>query len=140
MRGEDLLRDSGLRATSIRVRVLEAVVDASGALAQAEILDRVQEQGDADRVSVYRALDALVERHLVVRTSGPDRSYRYCSGDAGACAHSHFYCSRCGAMRCLPPGAFTLDSDLLPEDSVVDRIEMRVEGLCGDCRMKKTHE
>lgn len=133
MSSERQLRRAGLRATPIRVRVLDVITDASGALVPAQILDLVQERGDADRVSVYRALDVLVERSLVVRTSGPDRTYRYCSGDPGARVHSHFYCTRCGTTRCLAPEAVSLDAALLPEDATIGRIEVRVEGVCGGC-------
>jgi len=134
MNAERRLGRSGLRATPIRLRVLDAVVNAPGALAPAEILDRVQERGEADRVSVYRALDALVEHRLVVRTSGPDRTFRYCSGNADAHTHSHFYCTGCGAMLCLPPETFAVDESLLPEGAAVQRVEVRVEGLCAACR------
>ncbi|MBU1001842.1 MAG: transcriptional repressor [Proteobacteria bacterium] len=133
MSSERQLREAGLRATPIRVRVLDVITDAPGALIPAEILGLVQEGGDADRVSVYRALDVLVGRSLVVRTSGPDRTYRYCSGGAGAGVHSHFYCTRCGTMRCLAPGAVSLDATLLPEDATIGRIEVRLEGVCGEC-------
>lgn len=134
MSAEQRLVDSGLRATPIRVRVLDAVIRAPGALAPAEILDEMQHSGGADKVSVYRTLDALVERRLVVRTSGPDRTFRYCSGDGNAHTHSHFYCTRCGATSCLPPGTAVVDESLLPEGARVERVEVRVEGVCGRCR------
>jgi len=89
-----------------------------------------------DRVTVYRILDLLVERKLVVRISSGDRSFRY--GLASAADHSqhpHFYCSNCGYMGCLDQKVSRIDLEpiLTSLPGLVSRVEVRLDGICNNC-------
>lgn len=132
----DLLRRAGVRATNKRKLVLAAVLEAGSAVPPGELLERGAVSGAMDRATLYRTLDLLADKGLVARTLGPDRVFRYCGGGGapGAVVHSHFYCERCGLMRCLPPEALSLDPALLPEEASVGHVEVRVDGICGACR------
>lgn len=132
----DLLRGAGVRATRKRRLVLAAVLAAPVALPPGALLDEREIAGAMDRATLYRTLDLLAEAGLVLRTLGPDRSFRYCagSGEPQAGTHSHFYCLRCGQMRCLPHGALSIDQGQLPEAAAVGHVEVRLDGVCGECR------
>lgn len=134
MRDSSRLQEAGVRPTDIRLRVFGAVSAAGQALSPGDILALLRRERATDKVSVYRALDVLVDGGLLVRTSGPDRSYRYCAGSGGADVHGHFYCTQCGAMGCLAPGAVSVSRDALPEGCVATGLEVRLEGVCASCR------
>lgn len=135
-RAGEMLRGAGVRATRKRKLVLAAVLAAPVALPPGALLDDADIAGAMDRATLYRTLDVLVAAGLVLRTLGPDRSYHYCagSGEPQGAEHSHFYCLRCGAMRCLPRGALAIDRGKLPDAAAVGHVEIRLDGVCGPCR------
>lgn len=134
-RAARLLRAAGVRATRKRVGVLDAVLAAERAVAPAELLERPELTALLDRATLYRTLDLLAERGLVLRTLGPDRAFRYCAGNGapGGAAHGHFYCLRCHAMCCLPQAALAVEQ-VLPPGAAAGHVEIRVDGLCAACR------
>ncbi|WP_035250426.1 Fur family transcriptional regulator [Desulfocurvus vexinensis] len=134
-RAAQLLRAAGVRATRKRAQVLDAVLAAGRAVAPAELLERPELAALMDRATLYRTLDLLAGRGLVLRTLGPDRAFRYCAGGGAPLggAHGHFYCLRCHAMRCLPQGALAVEQ-ALPPGAAAGHVEIRVDGLCAACR------
>ena len=131
-----LLRRAGVRVTRKRKLVLAAVLDAGCAVPPGALLDEGGIVEAMDRATLYRILDLLAEKGLVAKTLGPDRTFRYCAGGGlpQGEIHSHFFCLRCGLMRCLPAAALTLDESLLPKAAAVGHVEVRVDGVCGPCR------
>ena len=93
-----------MRVTSVRVAVLEALAKARGAMTAQELLDAL---GEADRVTVYRTLNSLVEAGVAHKVDPGDRVYRFgltaptaSTKDAGH-QHPHFVCDACGNVECL---------------------------------------
>ncbi len=115
-----LLRSARLRVTDVRVQVLE-VLGGLGkgqgrgqAIDAAEVVARLPE---ADRVTVYRTLNTLVEAGLVHRVDPGDRRFRYGLTDHAHCSpghhdheHPHLICDACGATQCLDDALVTIQS------------------------------
>ena len=131
-----LLVDVDLSPTPHRLRVLEIIGNSPSPLSHQEIYRYLRDSHPVNRVTIYRILDTLVERKLVVRISSGDRSFRYAlATDADHSQHPHFYCSDCGHMGCLDEKIMSLDVtqliDTIP--GLVSRIEVRLDGICENC-------
>lgn len=106
---ESWLRQSSVRITAARTRVLAILLSADRAYSHHEVQEVLS---DMDRVTLYRALDCLTEAGLAHKIAGDDRVNRYSAGadlveDAGTSLpvvhqHSHFKCTRCAKVFCLP--------------------------------------
>ena len=122
------LRDACVRVTPARVKVLAALLGAHRAFSHQDVQEAFT---DMDRVTLYRALDCLIEAGLAHKIAGDDRVFRYSAGNehgapdaplpAGLRApapaqhqHGHFKCTRCAKVFCLSSdGDANLLSDLL---------------------------
>jgi Fur family ferric uptake transcriptional regulator len=122
------LRARGLRVTSARKQVLEALLDAD----EPTSAERIAERREADLASVYRNLDTL-ESHGLVRhfhlghgpglyaLAQPEREYLVCDG--------------CGAVRPVPPHALDDVRTLLARRFrlVAAFGHFPIVGRCEDC-------
>jgi Fur family ferric uptake transcriptional regulator len=109
---EAQLRAASVRITAARVKVLAALLGARCAFSHQNIQDTFV---DMDRVTLYRALDCLIDAQLAHKIAGDDRIYRYSAGTEHAennhvspggqqlaqHQHSHFKCTRCTKVFCL---------------------------------------
>ena len=137
MTDADRLREAGLRVTSARLAILEAVRAGShpgtDEIARAA-RDRV---GYVTLQAVYEALNALTTAGLLRRigpAGGPAR-YESRTGDN----HQHIVCRRCGTVAdvdrvtghtpCLEP--------LASAGFAIDRAEVTFWGLCPRCRARR---
>ncbi|TVQ63356.1 MAG: transcriptional repressor, partial [Phycisphaerales bacterium] len=80
------LRHAGLRATGARTAVLRALAGAGGPASAHDLAQRIGPRA-ADRVTVYRALNAFVEHGLAHRMDPGDRVWRFALAEAPAHAH-----------------------------------------------------
>jgi methylated-DNA-[protein]-cysteine S-methyltransferase len=127
----ELLRRHGLRSTPQRRAILTAVDQSGGEhLSADEVHARAsQSLPDLGRGTVYATLTELSELGALGAVGLPE-PVRY---EANTTPHAHFRCRLC--MR-----LFDLDSDLSQLDRLVDerfaveRVTMRAEGICADCR------
>jgi Fur family zinc uptake transcriptional regulator len=138
-RAEALCRERGLQFTPLRRDVLEAVAESDKAQGAYDIAERLSAPGKrVAPVSVYRALDFLMEQGLVHRIASRNAFI--------PCAHGHapggvifLICRSCGAVdeassadveggleRTLERAGFT------PTHSILE-----VEGDCGACRERE---
>jgi Fur family ferric uptake transcriptional regulator len=135
-----LLVQAGLENTAHRRIILAAVADAERPVTATEVGAVVGVGEKLNKVTLYRNLELLVECGLLRRHSGPDRCYRYCrpSFASPSVVHCHVYCSNCGVGRCVEaPRNWIKPEDLLDISGFeVGRVEIRLEGLCSDCRKK----
>ena len=140
-RAEAVCRERGLQFTPLRREVLEAVAEAGRAQGAYDIAERLSAPGKrVAPVSVYRALDFLMEQGLVHRIASRNAFI--------PCAHTHapgegvifLICRSCGVVdeasseevegglgRTLERAGFT------PTHSILE-----VEGDCGACRGRKS--
>lgn len=128
---EQMLRAAGLRVTSMRVDVLRMLANSPVALTAADVLDaftsgkgksrgqksaagaggggaKAEAEPVADKVTVYRTLNTLVEANLAHKIDPGDRVFRYSLTDHAHCTdghhdheHPHMICERCGAVECI---------------------------------------
>ena len=88
----------------------------------------------ADRVSIYRALEAFVEKGLVHRAFVDDRTWLYETADR--CGedhcHPHFTCRVCGRVQCLVTVEVPIIKDMGP-GFVAERQQIHISGLCPAC-------
>ena len=133
---ETLLKEAGLEASRHRLRVLEVVGNNNYPLSAGDIFTTLARSCDINRVTVYRILDLLVERGVVDRISTGGRAFCYgLAPNAHHRPHPHFYCKSCGRMDCLNPESLSIDTGPLWKTfpGQIDKVEIRVDGVCKDC-------
>lgn len=129
------LRQRGLRATSQRIAILEALDDAGRALTARELHERVQATHPTISLdTVYRTLAVLTAAGLVGQINLQNReAARFeLQGDAH---HHHAVCLGCGASFCLPgcpPGVQQVRPSAVPGFRVVGHA-FEVYGYCPAC-------
>jgi len=128
------LDDSGARATPARISVLSLLLDAKSALTHQELEQSALQQGlSFDRVTLYRALDWLVDQGMAHKVLGIDRSWRYNAlNETSVHQHAHFHCTSCNQVLCLEKLQPTLLYSL-PADYNVDEVELNLQGSCPKC-------
>lgn len=128
-----LITARGGRVTRTRVAVLEFLQASGHPLSHDELGAELAAAGIAhDRVTLYRALDWLVEQGIARRIAGSDRAWRFEMLRPDGHRHAHFHCDRCGQVVCLESlePAFAV---ALPEGYRLDRTELVLHGACAAC-------
>jgi Fur family ferric uptake transcriptional regulator len=132
---EELLRRNQLSVTGSRRKILELFLQQDGALSHSDIEKKASEK--FDRVTVYRTLQAFVEKGLIHSIPTSDNSIRYalckdeCTGGQHRDDHVHFICNNCGNTMCLEE--VVVPGIKLPRGYVVQQVEMLVSGICKSC-------
>jgi Fur family zinc uptake transcriptional regulator len=133
---EIVCRDRGERFTPIRRHVLEALLASHRPLGAYDLIEQLaRHQARPAPITVYRALDFLIEQGLV---------HRIVSRNAFlACAHNHderasvafLICDRCGAVGEIPAASLAQplievasDGGFTPKLTVVE-----ITGTCAHC-------
>ncbi len=135
-----LIAAHGGRVTRARVAVLELLLSSPHPLSHEEIATRLAGGGLApDRVTLYRALDWLVEQGIAQRLAGNDRAWRFEAVRGDSHRHAHFHCDRCGHVICLEDlsPAFAV---ALPAGFSLDRAELVFHGACADCGRQRAED
>jgi len=129
----DLIAAHGGRVTRTRIAVIETLQAAQHPLSHDEIGAALTAAGVShDRVTLYRALDWLVEQGIAQRIAGGERAWRFEIRHDGAHRHAHFHCDRCGQILCLEDVP-TETNPALPAGFELDRTELVLHGACADC-------
>ena len=130
----------GARLTEIRRRVLGLVLEGRGPLGAYALLDRLKaERANATPVTVYRALDFLLEQGLIHKIERLN-AFIACT-DGGEHAHHHEHaaqfliCRSCGAVAELedPSIAEAIGRAADATGFRPDRATIEVEGACAAC-------
>lgn len=132
---EARLRDHGLRVTAARKAVLGLLMRSAHALAQHDVEEALP--GLADRVTLFRILQAFEEAGLAHRVMDGQGVARYASC-ASSCdahqhtdAHAHFRCTDCGAVYCMEEVALPKVS--VPKGFKLKGSHLDLEGSCRHC-------
>jgi len=131
----DVIRNSGVKATPARVRVLDLLSAAEKPMSHADIDATLLAGGGSpmDKVTLYRVLDALVAKELVLKAVDVQGVFRY--SDVAAkkrhAGHVHFHCMGCGGMFCLK--AKSPEPPRLPRGFRLREAEFDVRGTCPEC-------
>jgi len=137
---DKMLAAAALEATPNRLRVLEIVGNNSYPLSAGDIFKTLERSSSINRVTVYRILDLLVDHGIVDRLSTGGRAAYYgLAPNDNHRRHPHFYCKICGQMDCLNPESLNIktDSMLKTFPGRIDKVEVRVDGICKNC-LKQT--
>lgn len=135
MSTEALLRAHGLRVTATRVAVLELLQHSEKALSQQDVESALP--GIADRVTLFRVLQAFDEAGLAHRVMDHQGVACYATCDNGCeahrhnDAHAHFRCTDCGAVYCLDD--VVLPKVKVPKGFKLKESHLEVEGSCSQC-------
>lgn len=130
-----LLKAQKLRATSVRLAVLEALHEKQAPMTHQQVMTALGEDG-FDKASIWRILSELSEKGLLRRMDLGDRIWRYELIDACRpidAHHAHFLCGDCGEVTCLPPLELRTPSGELPVSLQRADFTIRIEGICGNC-------
>lgn len=139
---ESKLARRGIRPTAGRLLVLRALTEAGCALSLADCEARLPTM---ERSTVFRALSAFAEHHLVHHVDDGTGQTKYalcpdtCScGEAAADdprdLHVHFVCERCRRTLCLSDVPVPVPD--LPEGFVMHTAGYVLHGVCADCSAK----
>jgi Fur family ferric uptake transcriptional regulator len=83
-------------------------------------------------VTLYRALDWLVEQQMAHKINGVDRTWRYNAQREHQHQHAHFQCKYCSQIYCLEhlQPAFLFN---LPSGYQLEEVELTLQGRCPQC-------
>ena len=133
---ENTLKRNHLSITGSRKKILGLFLSRNEALAHGDIERNAGEK--FDRVTVYRTLQAFVEKGIIHTIPTADNSVRYalckdpCTEGHHRDHHIHFVCGNCGNTYCLDD---IVTPDIrLPKGYSAERVEVVVEGVCGSCK------
>jgi Fur family zinc uptake transcriptional regulator len=124
------------RLTAQRRRVLEIVAASHNAIGAYEILDRMADSGRRPApITVYRALDFLMEQGLVHRLASLN-AFVACSHPKGEHGAQFLICTACGMVAELDsdPVRWAIDAGAAPYGFQVADPLVEVAGVCVNCR------
>ncbi|MDF1798899.1 MAG: transcriptional repressor [Planctomycetota bacterium] len=133
----DRCERQGVTVTAQRRAVLENLSGREDHPTADEVhLEVTRSIAGVSRATVYRTLETLVERGLMVRVLHPGASTRY---DLKVHRHHHLVCDVCGSVADLvEPGLDALPIELPADRSHPSGFQIRdysvsVRGVCGHC-------
>jgi Fe2+ or Zn2+ uptake regulation protein len=118
------LRAMGHPLTAQREAVVRHLAGATHHPSAADVCAALPE---ASRSTVYKTLSLLVDLGLADAVPAPSGELRF---DPRTDDHDHFFCTSCGGLSDIPPGAVTV---AVPPGFTVARHRVVVEGICASC-------
>lgn len=126
----------GLRLTPLRARVLEEIAASHSAVGAYEVLDRLARSGRRlAPISVYRAIEALVEAGLVHKLETRNAFFACHSSHLRNRGHLVLACDRCNTVAEVP-GATAFASIMAAAEAMdfsVTHAVVEVRGVCHHC-------
>ncbi|MGE0698046.1 MAG: Fur family transcriptional regulator [Hyphomicrobiaceae bacterium] len=136
-RAEAVFLRQGLRLTPLRRQVLEEVAASHKAVGAYDVLDHLARRGGRRLapISVYRALDSLVEAGVVHRLESRNAFFACHAPHAGDRRQIVLACGRCGAVaEVAEPVVFDgIGAAAARAGFAVERAMVEVAGTCGAC-------
>ncbi|HNQ76904.1 MAG TPA: Fur family transcriptional regulator [Pseudothauera hydrothermalis] len=121
------------RVTRTRVAVLQCLLASHQPLSHDQIVANLAAGGaHHDRVTVYRALDWLVEQGIAVRVPGKERAAKFEAVRHDGHRHAHFHCDACGRVLCLESIEPAI-AVALPAGYRLEQAELVLHGACPAC-------
>lgn len=134
----EAVRKSGLRLTSARRLVLEALLAAGGPISAEDIADGLGgRMTQSDIASVYRNLETLGSLGLVRHFHAGHGPGRYVLEGAGD--REYLSCESCGALEAVEPSSLDAARDVVRELSGFEArfSHFPIVGLCKKCARKQ---
>jgi len=133
---DQLLSDAGSPVTPHRRKLMEVVGNNPCLLSAQEIFEIIRRSEAINRVTVYRNLDHLVEKGLLVRFSGAKRAALYgIAPNRHHRRHPHFFCRRCGRVDFRLPGSVRVNLEPLERTfpGEIRQVGVFLQGTCPTC-------
>ena len=130
----DFLRRSGLRMTKIKREIVDLFLDGGCGLSAKDVMGELTSTPDIS--TVYRSLDALVDKSFLRHSVGVEGVVQYRCTSAFYPDHGHFCCIDCGGtipVRRKLPAAF-LDTLEREYGVSIRSADFLLEGKCLKCR------
>ncbi|AWG25650.1 Fur family transcriptional regulator [Flavobacterium kingsejongi] len=122
------------RSSVTKTQIIEILTTRKEALAHKDFQKIF---GDScDRVTIYRALDRLVDEGKIHKVTGMEGIVQYalCQKCDSALSHNHnhvhFNCLKCGKVLCIENAKPQFE---LPVAFKVEEVQCMVSGTCPDC-------
>lgn len=136
-RAEAAFEDRGLRMTPLRREVLQEIAGSHTAVGAYEILDRLARKGGRRLapISVYRALDSLVEAGVVHRLESRNAFFACHMPHAADRRQVVLSCERCSTVAEIDAGEVFDGVSAISDqaDFTISRILVEVSGTCTRC-------
>jgi Fur family peroxide stress response transcriptional regulator len=129
----DKLREAGLKATPIRIRLLEILEHAEKPMTFSEIVEGFGKKG-IDQVTLYRALDAFSEKELIreMHLASATPYYELITDE-----HHHIVCNNCGRIEDFSLAECdALERSVLRKSKAfgqINRHSIELYGICKKC-------
>jgi len=129
------LRDVELKVTPARLGILAALESTERPLDIVTIIAYLKQNNiKADKVTVFRIMNALTEKGLVIPIQFNEGKLRYEYGDLPD--HHHFVCTKCGDIQDVTGcNIEIIEKDITKKQGVlVKRHSLEFFGLCANCQ------
>lgn len=132
----ELLRESKLKVTTPRLRVLNEITQKDAAISQPDLEKIIGK--DIDRVTLYRILSSFEEKGIVHKIFDLNGTATYamctsnCTENHHHDQHVHFICSICNSVYCL--NEVSLPKITLPPHFALHSLAINAVGLCANCQ------
>lgn len=137
-RAESTFKTKGLRLTPLRRLVLQEVAGSHTAVGAYDVLDRLARKGERRLapISVYRALDSLVEAGIVHRLESRNAFFACHVSHSGDRRQIVLACDTCAAVAEVPGEQVFVDINTAAAATGfhLSRAMVEVIGTCGRCR------
>lgn len=130
-----LIKSHGLRVTSPRVAVLNAISQRPHPLSHSQLLELL-DTNTFDDATVYRNLVRLTEvgiLQIVSRAGGMARYELSPSHEHSHPQHPHFVCDKCERVLCLPDDIVTPQTSNQSWKNALSTARIQLSGNCPDC-------
>lgn len=129
------LKSVNLKATPARLGILEVLENTAKPLDVASLIDYLKQHNvKADKVTVFRIMNILREKGLVIPIQLGEGKFRYeLSSKAD---HHHFICQNCGAIEDISDcNIFELEKDIRKKKGfIVKNHALEFFGICNLCQ------
>ena len=133
----NLLREKDLRVTKNRKIILEALQKEANPISAEELFDKLKVENDMDLSTIYRNLNILEEKSVLLKTTNLDGLNYYQLNNSD---HKHFItCNNCHKKFVIENcPVHDLEEKIEKETGfVINGHNFEFTGLCPDCQNKK---
>lgn len=134
MTANTILKGTSLRATPIRLRVIDVLLDSIEAISSKDIELALE---DLDRITLYRTIKTFEEKGIIHKAHDGTPVVKYalcasgCSEHAHHDQHVHFRCQKCDKTFCIDE--VKMPTIQVPEGYKTRETQVILTGMCIKC-------
>lgn len=130
---ETKLISKGVKPTAMRLLVLDVLSNQEAAISLSQLEHSFEK---ADRITLYRTLKTFENKNVIHSIDDGSGAIKYALCAEGCECHPedlhvHFHCTKCRRTFCLPDNIIPAVN--LPQQFVLQEINMVIKGLCREC-------